>query len=218
MSAHRGLHPRRDLPEGLRHRGARPRKFEITSLLGGASGFEVSKVEFSEKDVIRAISALHAEGNLRAAATRARRDARPAFARRSDGEARRAGDDAAGIARGRAHHSHRLRTAIHAAMVGEYVIEALAHMPTEVEFASEFRYRNMPMTKDTLVFASARAARRRTRWRRCARASARATARSGFATTWPAPSRARATAAFTCTPGRKSAWRRRNRSRRRSRS
>ena len=25
-------------------------------------------------------------------------------------------------------------------------------MPVEVEFASEFRYRNMPMDKDTLVF------------------------------------------------------------------
>ena len=29
---------------------------------------------------------------------------------------------------------------------------ALAHVPCEVEFASEFRYRNMPMTRDTLVF------------------------------------------------------------------
>jgi glucosamine--fructose-6-phosphate aminotransferase (isomerizing) len=37
-------------------------------------------------------------------------------------------------------------------MVGEYVIEALAHIPTEVEFASEFRYRNMPLPKDSLVF------------------------------------------------------------------
>jgi glucosamine--fructose-6-phosphate aminotransferase (isomerizing) len=43
-------------------------------------------------------------------------------------------------------------TAFHAAMVGEYLLETLAHMPTEVEFASEFRYRNVPMTKDTLVF------------------------------------------------------------------
>jgi glucosamine--fructose-6-phosphate aminotransferase (isomerizing) len=43
-------------------------------------------------------------------------------------------------------------TAYHAAMVGEYLVETLAHLPTEVEFASEFRYRNMPMTKDTLVF------------------------------------------------------------------
>lgn len=44
-------------------------------------------------------------------------------------------------------------TALHAAMVGEYLIEHLAQIPTECEFASEFRYRNLPMTKDTLVFA-----------------------------------------------------------------
>jgi glucosamine--fructose-6-phosphate aminotransferase (isomerizing) len=44
-------------------------------------------------------------------------------------------------------------TAAHAAMVGEYLIEQLAHLPAEVEFASEFRYRNMPLPKDTLVFA-----------------------------------------------------------------
>ena len=43
-------------------------------------------------------------------------------------------------------------TAFHAAMVGEYVIEGLAQVPTECEYASEFRYRNLPMTKDTLVF------------------------------------------------------------------
>ena len=44
-------------------------------------------------------------------------------------------------------------TGYHAALVGEYLIEALAHIPCEVEFASEFRYRNMPMDKDTLVVA-----------------------------------------------------------------
>nr|MDQ3623257.1 glutamine--fructose-6-phosphate transaminase (isomerizing) [Verrucomicrobiota bacterium] len=43
-------------------------------------------------------------------------------------------------------------TASHAAMVGEYLIEALAHVPVEVEFSSEFRYRNLPLPKDTLVF------------------------------------------------------------------
>ena len=43
-------------------------------------------------------------------------------------------------------------TAFHAAMVGEYLIEHLAQIPTECEYASEFRYRNLPMTKDTLVF------------------------------------------------------------------
>jgi glucosamine--fructose-6-phosphate aminotransferase (isomerizing) len=38
-------------------------------------------------------------------------------------------------------------------MVGEYLIEQLASIPTEVEYASEFRHRNTPMTPDTLVFA-----------------------------------------------------------------
>lgn len=43
-------------------------------------------------------------------------------------------------------------TACHAAMAGEHLIEALARIPTEVEIASEFRYRNVPMDKNTLVF------------------------------------------------------------------
>jgi len=43
-------------------------------------------------------------------------------------------------------------TALHAAMVGKYSIEQLGNIPTEVEFASEFRYRNTPMTPNTLVF------------------------------------------------------------------
>ena len=44
-------------------------------------------------------------------------------------------------------------TALHAAMVGEYIIEQLANLPVEIEYASEFRHRNSPMTSDTLVFA-----------------------------------------------------------------
>ena len=44
-------------------------------------------------------------------------------------------------------------TALHAGKVGEYLIERLANIPTEVEFASEFRHRNTPMTPETLVFA-----------------------------------------------------------------
>ena len=44
-------------------------------------------------------------------------------------------------------------TALHAGRVGEYLIERLANIPTEVEFAHEFRHRNTPMTPETLVFA-----------------------------------------------------------------
>ena len=43
-------------------------------------------------------------------------------------------------------------TAFHAALAGEYLIESLAHIPVECEFASEFRYRNIPLDRDTLVF------------------------------------------------------------------
>ncbi len=42
-------------------------------------------------------------------------------------------------------------TSWHAALVGEYLFEEFAHIPTEVEYASEYRYRNAPLEKHTLV-------------------------------------------------------------------
>jgi len=42
---------------------------------------------------------------------------------------------------------------MHAAMVGEYLMEDLAKIPTEVEFASEFRYRNPIIEEGTVVIA-----------------------------------------------------------------
>ncbi len=44
-------------------------------------------------------------------------------------------------------------TSWHAGLIGEYAIEELAHIPVEVEYASEFRYRNAPLDKHTLVLA-----------------------------------------------------------------
>jgi len=44
-------------------------------------------------------------------------------------------------------------TSWHAAIVGEYLIEELARIPVEVEYASELRYRNPPTDYKTLVFA-----------------------------------------------------------------
>jgi len=44
-------------------------------------------------------------------------------------------------------------TSWHAALVGEYMIETLARIPVEVEYASELRYRNPPVTPNTLLFA-----------------------------------------------------------------
>ena len=44
-------------------------------------------------------------------------------------------------------------TSWHAALVGEYLIEELARIPVEVEYASELRYRNPPVEQGTLLFA-----------------------------------------------------------------
>ncbi len=42
-------------------------------------------------------------------------------------------------------------TAWHACLVAEYLVERYARIPVEVEYASEFRYRNAPLDKHTLV-------------------------------------------------------------------
>ncbi len=43
-------------------------------------------------------------------------------------------------------------TSWHSALVGEYMLEELARIPVEVEYASELRYRNPPVDHDTIVF------------------------------------------------------------------
>jgi len=128
-------------------------QFEITTLVGGASGYEVSKVEFSEKDVDKGeyphymLKEIFEQPDTVRDAMRGRLSLEEATAKlgglemtpKELREVERVVIAGCG-------------TAFHAAMVGEYLLESLAHMPTEIEFASEFRYRNMPMTKDTLVF------------------------------------------------------------------
>lgn len=44
-------------------------------------------------------------------------------------------------------------TSWHAGLVGEYLLEDLARIPVEVEYASEFRYRNPIINKDDIVIA-----------------------------------------------------------------
>jgi glucosamine--fructose-6-phosphate aminotransferase (isomerizing) len=44
-------------------------------------------------------------------------------------------------------------TAFHAALVGEFLFEHLARIPTETEYASEFRYRNPIIESETVVVA-----------------------------------------------------------------
>lgn len=44
-------------------------------------------------------------------------------------------------------------TSYHAALVGEYLFEEFVRIPVEVEYASEFRYRNPPIDRNTIVLA-----------------------------------------------------------------
>ncbi|MBI2657188.1 glutamine--fructose-6-phosphate transaminase (isomerizing) [Candidatus Woesearchaeota archaeon] len=44
-------------------------------------------------------------------------------------------------------------TSWHAGLIGEFMLEELAKIPAEVEYASEFRYRHALLGKDTLVIA-----------------------------------------------------------------
>ncbi len=127
--------------------------FEITSLLGGASGYEVSKVEFSAEDVsLGDYPHYMLKEIFEQPATI--RDAMRGRLSREDATAKLGGLN---MSAAELRNIDRIiltgcGTAAHAAMCGEYIIEALAHIPVEVEFASEFRYRQLPLPKNTLVF------------------------------------------------------------------
>lgn len=131
-----------------------PEKFEISSLAGEGADYEVSKVEFSAEDI--------GKGDY------------PHYMLKEIFEQSKSVRDAM---RGRLSHEEcsaklgglnmtpaELRsverivltgcgTALHAGRIGEYLIEQLAQVPVECEFASEFRHRNTPMLGNTLVFA-----------------------------------------------------------------
>ena len=87
-------------------------------------------------------------------------------------------------------------TSWHAALVGEYLIERLAHLPVEVEYASEFRYRNAPLDDRTLVFVLSQSGETADTLARSARRSGRGTRRWRSATSSAARSPARPTAAI----------------------
>ena len=129
-------------------------KFEISSLAGEAGSYQLSKVEFTDADIKKGDyphymlkEIFEQPGSVRDA-MRGRLSTEECTAKlgglnMSPAQLRDVGRV---VLTG-------CGTALHAAMVGEYLIEVLAQIPTEVEFASEFRHRNTPMTRDTLVFA-----------------------------------------------------------------
>ena len=127
--------------------------FEISTVSGTGADFQVSKVEFTAESVDKGkfphymLKEIHEQPNSVRDAMRGRLTI----------------EEATAILGGLNMTNADLRavdrvilsgcgTALHAALVGEYLIESLAHIPVECEFASEFRYRNIPLERDTLVF------------------------------------------------------------------
>jgi len=69
-------------------------------------------------------------------------------------------------------------TAYHAGVVGRYIIEEWARIPVEPDIASEWRYRNPVLSKDTLVIGITQSVRLRTRSQRCGSRGSKALGRS----------------------------------------
>jgi glucosamine--fructose-6-phosphate aminotransferase (isomerizing) len=129
-------------------------KFEISSVAGEGGNYQLSKVEFTDADVKKGdyphymLKEIFEQAGSVRDAMRGRLSAEECTAKlgglnMTPAQLRDVGRV---VLTG-------CGTALHAWMIGEYLIEALAQIPTEVEFASEFRHRNTPMTRDTLVFA-----------------------------------------------------------------
>ena len=133
---------------------AGPDKFEISSLAGDIAEHPVSKVDFTAEDVGKGdyphymLKEIFEQPNTVRDAMRGRLNL----------------DESTAKLGGLNMTPPQLRdvgrivftgcgTALHAARVGEYLIERMASIPTEVDYASEFRHRNTPMTPETLVFA-----------------------------------------------------------------
>src|SRR5215469_2121010 len=129
-------------------------KFEISSLAGESGDHQVSKVEFTDEDIKKGefrhymLKEIFEQPDTVRDAMRGRLNV----------------DECTAKLGGLNMTPAQLRkvdriiltgcgTALHAGRVGEYLIERLANVPTEVEYASEFRHRNTPVTSRTLVFA-----------------------------------------------------------------
>src|SRR5246500_2188151 len=133
---------------------AGPDKFEITSLAGDITEHPVSKVEFTAEDMGKGDFPHYMLKEIFEQPSTVR-DAMRGRLNHEEWTARLGGLNMA---------APQLRdvgrivltgcgTALHAGRVGEYLIERLANIPPEVDYASEFRHRNTPMTPETLVFA-----------------------------------------------------------------
>jgi glutamine---fructose-6-phosphate transaminase (isomerizing) len=129
-----------------------PERFEVSNLGTDTANVQISKLEFSHEDVGRGkhahfmLKEIYEQPQTVLNALRGRLDFEGATAK--FGGLNMTSAELRGIDRIIIAASG---TSWHAALVGEYLIEELAQLPVEVEFAHEFCYRNCPLEKHTIL-------------------------------------------------------------------
>jgi glucosamine--fructose-6-phosphate aminotransferase (isomerizing) len=129
-----------------------PERFDVLNLGTDTANVQISNLEFSQEDAARGqhahfmLKEIYEQPQTVANALRGRLDFEGATAK--FGGLNLTAAELRGIDRIVIAASG---TSWHAALVGEYLIEELAQLPVEVEFAHEFCYRNCPLEKNTVL-------------------------------------------------------------------
>ena len=129
-----------------------PERFDVTNLGTDTANVQISNLEFSQEDAARGkhahfmLKEIYEQPQTVLNALRGRLDFEGATAK--FGGLNMTAAELRGIDRIVIAASG---TSWHAALVGEYLIEELAQLPVEVEFAHEFCYRNCPLEKNTVL-------------------------------------------------------------------
>ena len=129
-----------------------PERFDVTNLGTDTANVQISNLEFSQADAARG---RHAHFMLKEVYEQPQTISN-ALRGRLDFEGATAKFGGLNMTAAELRNLDRIviaasGTSWHAALVGEYLIEELAQIPVEVEFAHEFCYRNCPLEKNTVL-------------------------------------------------------------------
>jgi glucosamine--fructose-6-phosphate aminotransferase (isomerizing) len=129
-----------------------PERFDVLNLGTDTANVQVSNLEFSQEDAVRG---KYAHFMLKEIFEQPR-TVENALRGRVDNEGATAKFGGLNLTSAELRSIDRIviaasGTSWHAALVGEYLIEELAQIPVEVEFAHEFCYRNAPLEKNTVL-------------------------------------------------------------------
>ncbi|HTQ50125.1 MAG TPA: glutamine--fructose-6-phosphate transaminase (isomerizing) [Candidatus Acidoferrales bacterium] len=129
-----------------------PERFDVLNLGADTATVQISNLEFSQEDAVRG----KYEHFMLKEIFEQPRTVENALRGRVDKEGATAKFGGLNLSAAELRSVERIviaasGTSWHAALVGEYLIEELAQIPVEVEFAHEFCYRNAPLERDTVL-------------------------------------------------------------------